>query len=71
MPFGGGPRVCIGNQFALMEAMLVVAAIARRFSVRVAPGHAVVPEPSVTLRFKHGLPVTVSRRKPAARDRAA
>ncbi len=67
MPFGGGPRVCIGNQFALMEAMLLVATIARRFSLRVVPGHPVVPEPSVTLRLKHGLRVTVSRRTPFER----
>lgn len=55
MPFGGGPRVCIGNQFALMEAALVLATIGRKFRLENVEGHPVVAEPSITLRFKHGL----------------
>lgn len=49
-PFGAGPRVCIGNTFAMLEAVLVVAAIASRWRLRLAPGQSIVPHPSVTLR---------------------
>src|SRR5204863_7032744 len=49
-PFGGGPRICIGNAFALIELTAVLAMVARRFRVRIVPGHAVEPEALVTLR---------------------
>jgi cytochrome P450 len=69
MPFGGGPRVCIGNQFALMEGHLVLATLARRFRFDLAgpaARGAIEAEPLVTLRPKGGLPVRVQRRAPAA-----
>ena len=58
-PFGGGPRQCIGNNFALMEMHLVVAAIAQRFRLRLVPTHPVEAEPSITLRPRHGIKVTL------------
>jgi cytochrome P450 len=54
-PFGGGPRQCIGNNFAVMEATLLLATIAQRFRIRLVPGHPVVPMPSITLRPRHGV----------------
>lgn len=60
-PFGGGPRQCIGNLFALTEAQLILATVAQRYRLRVVPGHPVEPEPLVTLRLKHGLRVTLER----------
>lgn len=54
-PFGGGPRVCIGESFAWMEGTLILAAIAQRWRLRLVPGHPVEPLPRITLRPKHGL----------------
>jgi cytochrome P450 len=54
-PFGGGPRVCIGNTFAMMEATLVLAAIARRFRFERADAEPVRPRPSLTLRPERGI----------------
>jgi cytochrome P450 len=54
-PFGGGTRQCIGESFAWMELVLVVAAIAARWELELVPGHPVVPQPLLTLRAKHGM----------------
>ena len=67
-PFGGGPRICIGNSFALMEAILVLATIARHFRMELVPGHLVEPFPSITLRPRFGMKMILRscRLKPAA-----
>jgi len=65
LPFGGGRRVCIGNAFALMEAKLVVATIAQRFDLALAPGQRVAPECVFTLRAKHGVRMIATARPPA------
>jgi len=62
-PFGGGPRQCIGNAFALMEAALVLATIARKFRLRLVANHPVVPLASITLRPRHGVRVTLESRQ--------
>jgi cytochrome P450 len=49
-PFGGGPRQCIGNEFALMEAQLIVAMVAQRYRLHLIPGQKVEPDPIFTLR---------------------
>jgi cytochrome P450 len=54
-PFGDGPRRCIGQGFALLEAAIVTATLAQKFSFRLAPGHPIVAEPLVTLRPRHGI----------------
>ena len=61
-PFGGGMRGCIGENFAWMELILVVATIARRWRFWVDPKAKIVPNPLFTLALKHGLPVTLARR---------
>jgi cytochrome P450 len=63
-PFGGGPRVCIGNGFALMEAHLIVAAVARRFRLRLLPGVTENLNAQITLSNHGGMPVRVERRQP-------
>jgi cytochrome P450 len=60
-PFGGGPRLCIGNQFALTEAQLILATILPRYQFRLLPRVALVPEPLVTLRPRGGLLMTAYR----------
>jgi cytochrome P450 len=61
-PFGGGPRVCIGEGFALFEGKLLLATLAQRWRPRPIPRHKVRPQPLVTLRPKGGLPVTLDPR---------
>ena len=62
LPFGAGPRICIGATFAIQEATIVLAAIMRNFNLELAPGHEVWPVLKVTLRPKGGLPMIVRRR---------
>jgi cytochrome P450 len=54
-PFGGGARVCIGERFAWMEGVIVMAAIAQKWRLRLQPGQRVEPLPLITLRVKNGL----------------
>jgi cytochrome P450 len=61
-PFGGGPRTCIGASFAVMEAVLVLAAIAQKYHVRIAPDFPVEPLLTITLRPKHGIKVVLAQR---------
>ena len=61
-PFGGGPRQCIGNTFALMEAVLVLAMIAQRYRFTLLPGHPVEPSPTFTLRPRFGIKANIRPR---------
>jgi cytochrome P450 len=58
-PFGGGPRQCIGNAFAMMEAQLVLATVAQHYSMRLVPDHPVEPQVLLTMRPRSGLPMTL------------
>ena len=62
-PFGGGPRVCIGAGFAMMEATLLLATIAQRYSFSLPPDSIVKPLFSITLRPKDGLTMRLHRRR--------
>jgi len=62
-PFGGGARVCIGERFAWMEGVIVMAAIAQKWKLRLAPDQTVEPLPLITLRVKNGLRMIVESRE--------
>lgn len=70
LPFGAGPRFCVGNHLGLMEATFVIAMISRELRLSTVPGYRVVPEPMLSLRVRGGLPMTV-REVPAGRLRLA
>ena len=61
-PFGAGPRQCIGEPFAWLEEILVLATIAQRWRLRIAPGYSERLTGSISLRPKRGMPMTVHRR---------
>lgn len=67
-PFGGGPRICIGNNFSLMETALLLATIARKYRLRLAPDADVVPLPTMTLRPEFGVKVVLEERRPSQRE---
>lgn len=62
-PFGGGARVCIGERFAWMEGVLILAAIGQRWRLRLAPGARAETRALITLRPKYGMPMIVEARR--------
>ena len=62
LPFGGGPRICIGNGFAMAEAQIILAVVAQRYRLCVKPNHVVQPIGLLTLRPKNGVWVTLESR---------
>ncbi len=61
-PFGGGPRRCIGEGFAWMEGILLIATLAQHWQMRLVTRHPVALKPLITLRPKYGMKMTLSRR---------
>ena len=66
-PFGAGARQCIGESFAVMEAVLILATLGQKWKMSLVPGHRVEPEPLITLRPKYGMKMLLHARAEAAR----
>jgi cytochrome P450 len=62
IPFGDGPRICIGKGFALMEAVLLLVTIAQNYQLSLVPDYPIVPQPSITLRPESGIKMVLSKR---------
>lgn len=67
-PFGGGPRVCLGNRFAMMEAKIMMAMVIQRYRLSVLPGQKVIAEPMITLRPRNGIQMALHKRHPAENE---
>ena len=61
-PFGAGPRLCIGEAFAWMEGILILAIIAQKWELTIEQGFPVALQPEITLRPKHGMPMQLKKR---------
>ena len=68
LPFGAGPRLCIGKGFGLTEATIILAMVAQRFRLRLRTGHVVEPLGRLTLRPRGGMPMTLHRRDATPRS---
>nr|BAC42917.1 unknown protein [Arabidopsis thaliana] len=62
MAFNSGPRTCLGKNLALLQMKMVALEIIRNYDFKVIGGHKVEPIPSILLRMKHGLKVTVTKK---------
>jgi len=69
-PFGGGPRLCLGQRFATVESSLALSMITSRFEFSLVPGQSIFPEPIITLRPNGPVMLTVKRREPKVRSAA-
>jgi cytochrome P450 len=70
IPFGGGPRICLGANLAIVEAVLILAGVSQHFRLRLAPDQRVEPLASVTLRPRYGMRMTLLRRRAGERVRS-
>jgi cytochrome P450 len=64
LPFGGGPRLCVGHAFAMLEARLILATLVQAFDFSLVPGHKVVPKLQVTVSPKYGMQMKLRARPP-------
>jgi cytochrome P450 len=67
LPFGGGPRVCIGNHYAMLQILMILSELLRRYDFQIVPGQMIEARPMVILRPKHGIRMTFT---PALTDKS-
>jgi cytochrome P450 len=61
LPFGGGPRVCIGQHYAMLQVLMILSDLIRRYDFELAPGQTIEPRPMVILRPRHGIRMTFTQ----------
>lgn len=66
LPFGGGPRVCIGNNYAMLQILMILSTLLRRYDLHLVPGQTIEPRAVVILRPKHGIRMSFTEAKPTA-----
>ncbi len=66
LPFGGGPRVCIGNHYAMLQILMILSTLLRRYDLHLVPGQTIQPRAVVILRPKHGIRMSFTEAKPPA-----
>lgn len=66
IPFSGGPRKCVGDQFALMEAVVALAVLLKQFDFQLVPGQTINMTTGATIHTTDGLYMTVQERRPAS-----
>jgi cytochrome P450 len=62
VPFGAGPRQCVGNHFAMLEAHVILTTVAQRYRLALVPNHPVEALPLITLKPRHGMRMTIEPR---------
>jgi len=67
LPFGGGPRVCIGNHYAMLQILMILSEVVRKYDFEVVPGQTIEARPMVILRPKHGIRMAFTKAVPAKR----
>jgi cytochrome P450 len=63
LPFGGGPRVCIGNQYAMLQILMILSDVLRKYDFQLVPGQTIEARPMVILRPNHGIRMTFTETK--------
>jgi len=61
LPFGGGPRVCIGNHYAMLQILMILSELIRKYDFQLIPGQTIEARPMVILRPKHGIRMTFTK----------
>jgi cytochrome P450 len=61
LPFGAGPRGCIGGNYAMLQILMILSELLRRYDLQLTPGQTIEPRPMVILRPKHGIRMTFTK----------